>query len=260
MHFPRKRFGQHFLHDQAVIEKIIAALSPQADQHLVEIGPGQGALTVPVLARVSTLEAIELDHDLIAPLKARTSRFGRLQVFCADALSFDFSALKQDARLLRIFGNLPYNISTPLLFHLFSFMPVIYDMLFMLQKEVAERLTATSSKKTYGRLTVMAQYHCYIEKLFDISKDAFYPPPKVQSSIVHLLPRRTLSVVAKDYILFAKLVKQAFNQRRKTIRNSLQDMVPNALWTKTTIPANARAENLSVNDFVELSNLLIAET
>ncbi len=253
---PRKHFGQHFLSDQVVIHQILAALAPKADQHLIEIGPGQGALTVPVLKAVKQLEVIELDRDLIPELKKRSKHAGDLQIYSADALEVDLSTLKTDDRLLRIFVNLPYNISTPLIFHFLQYAPIIADMLFMLQKEVAERLAADPGTKDYGRLSVMVQYHCQVELLFDVSSNAFYPPPQVRSSIVRLVPYRDHPYHANDYSLFEKVVKQAFGQRRKTLRNSLKEIIPDDVWAHIPIHSDLRAENLSVKDFIEICNAL----
>jgi 16S rRNA (adenine1518-N6/adenine1519-N6)-dimethyltransferase len=254
MHFARKRFGQHFLTDENVIHHIIDVLAPKKDEHLVEIGPGQGALTFPVLASLHHLEAIELDRDLIAELHQRTKE--GLVIYAADALKFDFAVLKQDQRLLRLFGNLPYNISTPLLFHLLSFATSIKNMLFMLQKEVAERLAAPVASDAYGRLSVMVQYHCHVECLFDVPNHAFNPPPKVTSSIVRLTPYQTKPALAQDYASFAEIVREAFGQRRKTLRNSLKKLIDDTTWEKLPIRSDLRAENLSVADFVTLSNTL----
>ena len=252
----RKRFGQHFLRDQAVIDQIIFLLAPTLQEHLVEIGPGDGALTLPLLKKIHHLEAIELDRDLIDPLKNRAKSAGELVVYSADALTFDFETLKKDERLLHVFGNLPYNISTPLIFHLLYFSPFIADMLLMLQKEVAMRLAAKEKTKEYGRLSVMVQYHCQVELLFNISSNAFYPPPKVQSSLVRLTPYRKLPHPAKDYLLFESIVKQAFGQRRKTLRNSLKALIADQEWASLPIHSNCRPEELTVHDFVELSNTL----
>jgi len=256
MTIPRKRFGQHFLCDQGIVARIVAALHPQAKDHLIEIGPGQGALTLPVLKKIKYLEVIELDRDLIPELEDRVRHIGELKIYNADVLDFDFANIKNDERLLRIFGNLPYNISTPLIFHLLTFTDLISDMLFMLQKEVAMRLTAKADTDHYGRLSVMLQYHCQAELLFDVSPQAFYPPPKVQSSIVKLVPHRTLPYRAKNFEQFSVLVKQAFNQRRKTLRNSLRDLVTDQVWQQSNIKPDLRAENLGVKEFVELANLL----
>lgn len=253
-HIPRKRFGQHFLCDQTVIQQIVAAIHPKADEHLIEIGPGQGALTLPILKQTRQLEAIELDRDLIAELNERCRHHGDLRVYQQDVLEVDFATLKQDKRMLRVFGNLPYNISTPLLFHLLDYSDKINDMVFMLQKEVADRLAAKPATADYGRLSVMVQYHCEVEKLFDVSPQAFYPPPQVYSSIIQLLPYKTLPVRARDYAVFEKVVKQAFGQRRKTLRNSLKSLVNDGVWEKISIHSDLRPEELAVKDFVEISN------
>ena len=256
MHTPRKRFGQHFLRDQSVVQRIVGAIQPSPSDFLVEIGPGQGALTLPVLKLSRRLDVIELDRDLIPELEARTAGRGDLIVHPADALEFDFASLHRGARLLRIFGNLPYNISTPLLFHLLTYAPIIADMVFMLQKEVAERLAAAADTEDYGRLSVMMQYHCKVELLFNVPPGAFHPPPKVESSIVRLTPYPTYPWPAKDYDLFASVVKHAFGQRRKTLRNSLRELVSAETWERLSIRSDLRAEDLSVKDFVEISNTL----
>jgi 16S rRNA (adenine1518-N6/adenine1519-N6)-dimethyltransferase len=256
-HLARKRFGQHFLSDQGVIHEIIKALLPKPNQHLVEIGPGQGALSIPLLKQIKYLEVIELDRDLIPELKRRSEHIqGELIIYEADALAFDFSTLKTDDRLLRIFGNLPYNISTPLIFHLLQFSPLIEDMFFMLQKEVACRLAADCDTEEYGRLSVMVQYHCRVELLFDVKADAFYPPPQVRSSMVRLTPYRDYPFRAKNYALFERIVRHAFGQRRKTLRNSLKGIIPDDVWSTISIQSDLRAENLSVKDFVEICNAL----
>lgn len=256
MHRPRKRFGQHFLSDQNIIHRIVAALNPKRNEHLIEIGPGQGAITLPILKQIQHLEVIELDRDLIPELQVRCRNAGELKIYSQDALEFDFAKIKTDARLLRIFGNLPYNISTPLIFHLISFSTLIHDMLFMLQKEVAERLAAKENSDDYGRLSVMVQYHCRVELLFNVPADAFFPPPKVESAIVRLLPHQTYPHLAQDYDLFANLVKQAFGQRRKTLRNSLRNLVSDEIWERVGISSKERPEDLSVKQFVDLSNAL----
>ena len=255
MHIPRKRFGQHFLRDQSVIQRIVAAINPAAGEHLVEIGPGQGAITIPILKITKRLDAIELDRDLIEELESRAVR-GGLIVHEADALYFDFASLQVGKMPLRVFGNLPYNISTPLLFHLLTFAPIIKDMVFMLQKEVAERLAAKADEDDYGRLSVMVQYHCQVDLLFNVPKGSFHPPPKVESSIVRLTPYHAYPYVAKDYGLFASIVKHAFGQRRKTLRNSLRDIVDAESWERMPVRSDLRAENLSVKDFVAISNAI----
>lgn len=253
-HHPRKRFGQHFLCDQAVISRIIAALAPRPEEHLIEIGPGQGALTIPLLARLPHLEVVELDRDLIPELERRCRHPGQLTIYATDVLMFDFASVRKDDRLLRVFGNLPYNISTPLIFHLLSYASIIQDMLFMLQKEVAERLAAPPASAHYGRLSVMVQYHCQTNMLFDVPPNAFFPPPQVQSSIIQLIPYQTLPFHALDEALFADLVKQAFGQRRKTLHNSLRDKVSREAWARAQIDSSLRPENLSVKEFVALAN------
>lgn len=254
MTIARKRFGQHFLRDQEIIDKIIDVLSPKSDQHLIEIGPGQGALTLPLLKRLRFLEAIELDRDLILELEQKCEKYGKLIIYPGDVLEFDFAKIKQDDRLLRVFGNLPYNISTPLIFHLLTYSSIIADMLFMLQKEVANRLSAKAGSKEYGRLSVMVQYHCQVETLFDVSPNAFYPPPNVRSSMVSLIPYKELPYPSKNYAVFASIVKHAFGQRRKTVRNSLKDLVSDDIWAHLKLHSDLRAENLDVKDFVAISN------
>lgn len=256
MHIPRKRFGQHFLRDQGIIQRIVAALAPKPHEHLIEIGPGQGAITLPVLKQAKYLEAIELDRDLIPELQERCDHAGRLQIYSSDVLEFNFSEIKKDDRLLRIFGNLPYNISTPLIFHLINYTTIISDMVFMVQKEVAERLAAATDSDHFGRLSVMVQYHWKVELLFNVPATAFHPPPKVESSIVRLIPHRELPCRANNYSTFESVVKHAFGQRRKTLRNSLKSIVSDEAWERAGIRSHLRAENLSVKDFVTIANSL----
>lgn len=259
LHKPRKRFGQHFLADPVVIERIVELLAPKKSDHLVEIGAGQGALTVPVLKKVKSLEVIELDRDLVHELDRRTHRLGQLKIFAEDALEFDFAQLKNDQRRLRIFGNLPYNISTPLLFHLLQYRSIIADMLFMLQKEVAERIAATPKSKNYSRLSVMMQYHCQAEILMEISPKAFYPPPQVKSSIIKLTPYQKLPCAVKNYQLFEAIVRHAFGQRRKTLRNSLKEIVPDDVWAHIEVHSDLRPQELTLKDFVLIANELAKE-
>ncbi|HTM63911.1 MAG TPA: 16S rRNA (adenine(1518)-N(6)/adenine(1519)-N(6))-dimethyltransferase RsmA [Gammaproteobacteria bacterium] len=256
MHIPRKRFGQHFLCDQSIVQRIVSAIKPTPSDFLVEIGPGQGAITLPVLKIARRLDVIEFDRDLIPELDARTEGRGDLVIHEADALTFDFSQLHRAGRMLRVFGNLPYNISTPLLFHLLEYAPIISDMVFMLQKEVAERLAAPADTDNYGRLSVMVQYHCKVDLLFDVPPSAFFPPPKVQSSIVRLIPYRELPHTAIDYNLFSSIVRHAFGQRRKTLRNSLRELIDAETWERMPVRADLRAEDLTVQDFVAISNVL----
>jgi 16S rRNA (adenine1518-N6/adenine1519-N6)-dimethyltransferase len=255
-HSPRKRFGQHFLEDDQVIQRLVDVIAPEPGQHLVEIGPGHGALTFPVLRKSHEMDVVELDRDLIPTLRARAQNVGTLIIHEADALDFDFGGLKNDVRMLRLIGNLPYNISTPLIFHLLEFAADITDMHFMLQKEVVDRLAADKGTADYGRLSIMVQYHCQVSSLFDVPPEAFNPPPRVNSSIVRLVPYQTLPNVAKDYGHFRELVKQAFGQRRKTLRNCLKKMISDDDWQHLTIDSKLRAEQLSVADYVNLSNTL----
>jgi 16S rRNA (adenine1518-N6/adenine1519-N6)-dimethyltransferase len=252
-HRPRKRFGQNFLQDPVVIGKIVAAIRATPDEHLVEIGPGQGAITVPLLESAGKLSAIELDRDLIGPLQTRCANVGGLTVHNADALSFDFCQLADD-RPLRLIGNLPYNISTPLLFHLLDQHHCILDMLFMLQKEVVERMAASPGSGQYGRLSVMLQYRCRVTPLFTIGPDAFDPPPKVESAFVRLDPYEKPPVQVTDETVFANLVRQAFSQRRKTLRNTLRGMLDISEISALDIDPSARAETLGLENFAELAN------
>lgn len=257
MHQARKRFGQHFLRDQKIIQRIISAIAPEPDQHLIEIGPGLGALTIPVLRKTGSLEAIEVDRDIVPLLQDACKELGDLLIYQKDVLNFDLSVIVQDQKPLRVFGNLPYNISTPLIFHLLKFSTHISDMHFMLQKEVADRLTSIPGRKSYSRLTVMAQYHYYIKQLFDVPPQAFKPAPKVDSRIVLLLPYGNIPYPANNYARFETIVKQAFSQRRKTLRNSLAGLkqgIPEEAWQKLGIDPQKRAENLTVEEFVNLSN------
>lgn len=254
-HFPRKRFGQHFLHDSQIIERIVAAIAPKPGQHLVEIGPGRGALTLPLLDQGCQLDVIELDRDLIEVLKKKLCSFEDLGIFQADVLKFDFRQLMVDELPLRIVGNLPYNISTALLFHLVNYAGDIGDMTFMLQKEVVDRMVAKPGCSDYGRLSVMLQYELEIDKLFDVSPSAFYPPPKVISSIVQLKPFLTPPVNVSSRKHFTKIVALAFSKRRKTLRNTLKGVVDAKLIEAAGVDPQARAETLGLEDFARLANL-----
>lgn len=251
-----KRWGQHFLRDAAIIDQIVAVLSPRASDTLLEIGPGEGALTFPVLKIAGKLHAVEIDKRLIAHLQEKAKPLGNLMIHTGDALFYDPTPLQAGVHGLRIFGNLPYNISTPLLFRFLSFSHHIKDMLFMLQKEVAERMIAKPSTREYGRLSIMIQYHCQAQSLFDVERNAFHIPPKVNSSIVRLIPHPNKPYQAQDEKLFASLVKYGFNQRRKTIQNSLHPLIHKEQWGNIPFSPSLRAENLSVADFVTLSNIL----
>lgn len=252
-HQARKRFGQHFLHDRNVIGRIVSALAPKANDLIVEIGPGKGALTHALLNQVAHLHAVEFDRDLVARLQAEIPT-QRVTLHQADALKFDFCPLATPDRQLRIIGNLPYNISTPLLFHLLEQASCIQDMLFMLQKEVVQRLGAAPGGKDYGRLSVMIQYRCTVEKLFNVAPGAFTPPPRVDSSMVRLVPHARPPVVVNDTELFAQLVKAAFTSRRKVLRNTLKGMVTPETMAALGVDAGRRAETLSLAEFAALSN------
>lgn len=255
-HKARKRFGQNFLHDPHVIDKIVRAVSPKKDQHLVEIGPGQGAITAHLLDSGAKLDAIELDRDLVTLLAKKYAHINRFQLHSADALKFDFCELKQTDAKLRIVGNLPYNISTPLLFHLLDDAHCLYDMHFMLQKEVVERMAAAPGSKTYGRLSVMLQAYCKVQMLFPIGSGAFQPAPKVDSAFVRLVPYQELPIAINNPAVFSKVVAQAFSQRRKTLRNTLKELVSPESMLDCNIAPSTRAEQLSVADFCCLSNAI----
>lgn len=256
-HTPRKRFGQHFLHDKSIIQRLVDAIHPQPDDHIIEIGPGQGALTVPILKATHRMDVVELDRDLIPALKSRCKEFGELSVYEGDALAFDFAQLFRDAKPVRLIGNLPYNISTPLIFHLLQYAANIKDMYFMLQKEVVDRMAAKVGNDAYGRLGIMVQYHCQVAALFDVAPGAFYPPPQVQSSIVRLIPYQTIPHHAHDYEHFANLVKLAFAQRRKTLRNCLKTVLHDDDWKRVDVDPQLRPEQLRMEDYVKLSNALV---
>ena len=251
-HRPRKRFGQNFLHDQGVIERILAYVDPQPGQRLVEIGPGQGALTSGLLERTGELDAIELDRDLLQSLQQRFASLGDFRLHNADALKFDFRSLQTDERRLRLVGNLPYNISTPLLFHLLDQSDAIEDMHFMLQKEVVDRMAADPGSKTYGRLSVMLQISCEVTPLFDIGPQSFDPPPKVDSSVVRLRPRAVPLVGAADMQAFGELVTAAFRQRRKTLRNNLKGLLDAEQISAVGIDPGTRTESLSIQELIRL--------
>ncbi len=256
-HVARKRFGQNFLHDPTIIGRIISAINPKPDQHLVEIGPGLGALTEEILLEAGALEAVELDRDLIPVLRTKFFRYeGKFTIHEADALKFDFASLQNDERPLRVVGNLPYNISTPLIFHLLSFSGLISDMHFMLQKEVVERLAAQPGEDHYGRLGIMAQYYCRVEKLFIVPPGAFNPAPKVDSAIVRLIPHTTLPIEAKDQNLLADVVRTAFGQRRKTLRNNMKGLITGEQLEALGIDPGLRPERLSLAQFIAISDAI----
>lgn len=257
-HVPRKRFGQNFLVCPGVIANIVAAIGPRPDDILVEIGPGLGALTAPLLDRLAHLHVVEIDRDLIARLRESFAP-ERLTIHEGDALKFDFAMLSGVDRVtpkLRVVGNLPYNISTPLLFHFAEYADRILDMHFMLQKEVVDRMVSPPGGPAYGRLSVMLQYRFQMERLFLVPPGAFEPAPKVASAIVRMIPRPTAALAAADAALFAKVVSAAFGQRRKTLRNTLRDHLDEAGFAELGIDSQLRAENLAVEDFIRVANYL----
>lgn len=257
MHKARKRFGQNFLHDNAIIDRIIASIAPKPDQHLVEVGPGRGALTEPLLAATGgELDVIELDRDLIPILRTQFFQAPNLRIHEADALSFDYHQLATDGRPLRLVGNLPYNISTPLMFHLLDYSEHVKDMHFMLQKEVVQRLCAAPGDSAYGRLGIMMQYRCEARYLFTVPPGAFSPAPKVESAIVRLTPRARIDHPARDPQVLSLVVRTAFNQRRKTLRNNLKPLIEAERLEALGISPSERAENLSIVDFVNIANAL----
>ncbi|MBE0614528.1 MAG: 16S rRNA (adenine(1518)-N(6)/adenine(1519)-N(6))-dimethyltransferase RsmA [Burkholderiales bacterium] len=251
-HNPRKRFGQHFLTDQTVIAEIVAAIRPRPDDVMVEIGPGLGALTTPLAAALRHLHVIEIDRDIVAHLR-RSYAPAQLSVHAGDVLEFDFAALP---RALRVVGNLPYNISTPLLFHLANYAERILDMHFMLQKEVVERMVATPGGSDYGRLSVMLQTRFDMELLFEVAPESFSPPPQVDSAVVRLRPRPRDSLAVVSETGLANVVRCAFSQRRKTLRNSLSGLLEADDYAALGISPGLRAENLTVADFAAISNYL----
>ncbi len=257
-HRARKRFGQNFLYDTQVLGRIMASLELSADDHVVEIGPGKGAMTRHLLPRCGRLDVIEIDRDLVALLRDKFADAPHLHIHQADALQFDFAALAGSRRALKIVGNLPYNISTPLLFHLFQYKESTEEMVFMLQKEVVERLAAMPGSKQYGRLSVMAQYHCRIEKLFTVKPGAFRPQPRVMSAVVRLRPHPDAPVDVGNYETFETVVAKAFGQRRKTLRNALRDLASEEVIRGCGIDPGARAETLPLPAFARLSRTLSA--
>ena len=249
-HRARKRFGQNFLIDEAVVDAIVAAIAPRREDRVVEIGPGLGALTQPLCERVHGLDVIEIDRDIVARLR-ESPLAARVAIHEGDALAFDFGGLGKD---LRIVGNLPYNISTPLLFHLAGHAQAIRDIHVMLQKEVVERMIAAPSASDYGRLSVMLQYRFAMECVLEVPAAAFRPAPEVESALVRMIPLRPLPHPARDETHFAAIVAAAFSQRRKTLRNTLGGMLSAADFSTLEIDPQARAQTLSVEDFVRIAN------
>ena len=255
-HQPRKRFGQNFLRDDGIIHDIERAIAPTAGDHLVEIGPGEGALTQALVTSGCKLDAVELDRNLTTQLLAAFSIYSGFTLHCGDALTFDFSGLASPARRLRVAGNLPYNISTPLIIRLLEQKSVIADMHFMLQLEVVERLAAEPGCKEWGRLGVLTQLQCEVEKLFEVPPEAFYPPPKVQSAFVRLTPRKISPYSPVQLPDLQRLVTRAFSQRRKTLRNNFKSILTDEDFKSLSINPSARAETLSIEDFIAMTNHL----
>ena len=256
MHKAKKRFGQNFLVDEQIIAAIVGAIRPEAEDNMVEIGPGLGALTCPLLKRLNHLHVVEIDRDIIARLVhdyPQDNPASKLTVHAGDALEFDFSALPAP---LRIVGNLPYNISSPLLFHFAAHAERVKDMHFMLQNEVVERMVAEPSTPEYGRLSVMLQYRFMMEKLLDVPPQSFRPAPKVDSAVVRMIPLHASEIAVRNEKLFAAVVSAAFGQRRKTLRNTLRAYLGEADFEKLGIDAQLRAENLGVVAFTGIANYL----
>ncbi len=252
----RKRFGQHFLHESFVIDKIVQAIAPKKTDHMIEIGPGLGALTEQLLPCLKSLTVIELDKDLIPLLKEKCTALGELIVHQGNVLKIDFHTLSKSKQVWRLVGNLPYNISTPLLFHCLEQADIIQDMHFMLQKEVVDRINAYPGQSSYGRLSVMIQYYCQVEKLFNVKSGAFQPPPKIESAVIRLIPYRELPYKANDPLLFAEIVKNAFNHRRKMLRNNLANWLQEQEFAELKINPTLRPEQLAISDYVKLANFV----
>ncbi|MEO6823668.1 MAG: 16S rRNA (adenine(1518)-N(6)/adenine(1519)-N(6))-dimethyltransferase RsmA [Nitrosospira sp.] len=251
-HIPRKRFGQNFLVDSQIVADIVRAVHPGKNDLLVEIGPGLGALTRPLLQSLNHLHVVEIDREIVKRLRREFSE-NSLTIYSADALEFDFSVIGKD---FRVVGNLPYNISTPILFHLSQFAARIWDMHFMLQREVVARMVAQPSTSDYGRLSVMLQCRFEMERLFIVSPDCFRPAPKVESAVVRMIPRRQPLIEANKENLFARIVAAAFSQRRKTLRNTLNGHLKPEDYTALEIDSGKRAENLSVAHFIAIADYL----
>ncbi|KTC91556.1 16S rRNA (adenine(1518)-N(6)/adenine(1519)-N(6))-dimethyltransferase RsmA [Fluoribacter dumoffii] len=252
-HSPRKRFGQNFLQNRHIIDDIVRAINPQAEDNMLEIGPGLGALTEPLLRRLNKLTAVEIDWDLQKHLSAMSVAQNKLHLIAADALTLDYS---QFGTHLRVVGNLPYNISTPLLIHLLNYASHIEDMHFMLQKEVVERMAAQPGSKAYGRLTVMLQYHCVVEYLFDVPPEAFDPQPKVDSAVVRLTPHRISPFEKVSAGQLERLVASAFAMRRKTLNNNLKGIITAEQLSALGIDGNKRPEQISIAEYVQLAKFI----
>ena len=251
-HVARKRFGQNFLIDQGIIGAIVSAIDPQRGDTVVEIGPGLGAITEPLMKRVDHLHVVEIDRDLIARLKKQHPP-ERMSIHEGDALAFDFASIGKDLRLV---GNLPYNISTPLLFHLAEYVDIVRDMHFMLQKEVVERMVAEPGDADFGRMSVMLQYRFWLEWLIDVPPESFDPAPKVQSAVVRLIPKPLSELNAKNQEKLAQVVLTAFSQRRKMLRNTMKSLLTEAAFAELGIDPTRRAEDIPVEAYVRIANYL----
>lgn len=252
-HRPRKRFGQNFLQSPYIIEQILRAFNPQLTDVVVEIGPGLGALTLPLLHGLNALIAVEIDRDLQAHLATLPQGIGKLTLINADALTIDYGLLGEN---LRIIGNLPYNISTPLLIHLLHFTPHIEDMFFMFQKEVVERLTACPGSKDYGRLSVMVQYFCEVDHFLDVPADAFYPKPKVESAVVRITPYKISPYPLVSFAKLEHLIAHAFSMRRKTLANNLKPLISASELTHLGINPILRPEQISIDEYVQIAKFV----
>lgn len=256
-HKARKRFGQNFLHDPSIINGILSAVRAKPGQSIIEIGPGQGAITEGLVETGADVTAIEIDKDLIRYLTVAFVSKDNFKIIDSDALKIDFSELVNGNEPLRVVGNLPYNISTPLLFHLLKYKQHINDMYFMLQKEVVDRMAAEPNSKAYGKLSIMCQYHCDVGKIIDVPPGCFNPPPKVQSAVVKLRVRQSPSVKAHCEKRLSEIVSAAFQQRRKTLSNALKNVLPLEAIEACGINPKCRPDNLSVEDYVRLANVQV---
>ncbi|MFD2165243.1 16S rRNA (adenine(1518)-N(6)/adenine(1519)-N(6))-dimethyltransferase RsmA [Thalassotalea euphylliae] len=255
-HQAKKRFGQNFLHNDAVISRIVDAIHPQSGENLIEIGPGLGALTEPVVERAGDLSVVELDRDLAERLRHHPFLAKHLTIHEIDALKFDFSQLAKADQPMRIFGNLPYNISTPLIFHLLTFKDLVKDMHFMLQKEVVDRMAAQPNTKAYGRLSIMTQYQCQVMSVMEIGPEHFKPAPKVDSAIVRLIPHTEIKNPVNSLETLNHVCVTAFNQRRKTIRNSFKEMISAEEIESLGLSPTLRPENLTIDNFIAIANFV----
>ena len=253
-HVARKRFGQNFLVDHGIIAAIVSSIDPKRTDTVVEIGPGLGAITEPLMQRVDHLHVVEIDRDLIARLKKQHTP-ERMTIHEGDALAFDFATIGKDLRLV---GNLPYNISTPLLFHLAEYVDVVHDMHFMLQKEVVERMVAEPGNADFGRMSVMLQYRFYLEWLIDVPPESFDPAPKVDSAVVRLIPKPVSELTAKSQEKLSQVALTAFSQRRKMLRNTMKSLLGDADFAALGIAPTLRPEDVSVEDYVRIANYLSA--